>query len=275
MRDLDSIGWDHGFSYSAYGVKLGIRVCDCELLEKLRMRIPFACKTSNVKTVDRLFSVLGVVDKDTKAKRFNLYWDDALFSRKLTTTELLDKFQAFSSIAIAELSREKLFIHSGVVGWKGKAILLPGRSNSGKSTLVAELVKQGAIYYSDEFAVLDKQGYVTAYAKPLSLRDPVTQQQKDISIKSIGGKYGNCKLPVGLVILSEYKKGVNWKPKVLTSGGGLLHLLENTHSAQRSPDRAMLILKQAVMKACVIQSARGEALYVAPKILEKASTYYE
>lgn len=271
MDDLDTIGWDYGFSFSAYGVKIGVRVSDYGLLEKLQLRIPFACRISDIQNVDRLFSVLSVVDQKKKTKLYNLYWNEALFSHKLTMTGLLDKFQAFSSITIAELAKEKLFIHSGVVGWRGKAILLPGISNSGKSTMVAELVKQGATYYSDEFAVLDKQGYVTAYAKPLSLREPVTQQQQDTPIKSIGGKTGICRLPVGLVIISRYKNGALWKPKQLTSGLGLLRLLENTHSAQRTPGRAMQFLKHVVSKACVIQSSRGEAQDVAQKILKEVS----
>ena len=275
MDDLDTIGWDYGFSFSAYGVKIGVRVSDYRLLERLCLRIPYACRISNAQNVDRLFSVLSVADHKKKTKFYNLYWNEALFSHKLTMAELLDKFHAFSSITIAELAKEKLFIHSGVVGWRGKAILLPGISNSGKSTMVAELVKQGATYYSDEFAVIDKHGYVTAYAKPLSLRDPVTQQQKDMPIESIGGKNGICRLPVGLVIVSSYKHGTTWKPKRLKSGMGLLRLLENTHSAQRTPGRAMQFLKHVVSKADVMQSSRGEAKDVAKKILEEVSLGHE
>ena len=57
--------------------------------------------------------------------------------------------------AVARHSHQMLFVHAGVVGWRGLAIVLPGRSRTGKSTLVAELVLRGAVYYSDEFAVLD------------------------------------------------------------------------------------------------------------------------
>ena len=61
---------------------------------------------------------------------------------------------------MAAETRERVFVHAGVVGWKGHAIVIPGRSRSGKTTLVAELVKAGAEYYSDEFAVLDAEGRV-------------------------------------------------------------------------------------------------------------------
>src|SRR5262249_31683129 len=62
--------------------------------------------------------------------------------------------------AVAQRSREMLFVHAGVVGWRGLAIVVPGRSHTGKSTLIAELVRHGATYWSDEFAVLDDAGRV-------------------------------------------------------------------------------------------------------------------
>ena len=55
-------------------------------------------------------------------------------------------FKYFDSIvraSVGEESRDFVFLHAGVVGWKGKAIVLPGDSYKGKSTLVAELVRAG------------------------------------------------------------------------------------------------------------------------------------
>jgi hypothetical protein len=73
---------------------------------------------------------------------------------------------------VAKGAARRTFVHAGVVGWNGRAILVPGRSRSGKTTLVAELVKAGAQYLSDEFAVLDGRGRVHPFAKPLSIRGP-------------------------------------------------------------------------------------------------------
>ena len=76
--------------------------------------------------------------------------------------------------AVAQRSRQMLFVHAGVVGWRGLAIVIPGRSHTGKSTLVAELVRRGAVYYSDEFAVLDDTGRVHPYRRTLVLRERET-----------------------------------------------------------------------------------------------------
>ena len=78
---------------------------------------------------------------------------------------------------VAQRSQQMLFMHAGVVAWRGMAIVFPGRSYTGKSTLVAELVLRGAMYYSDEFAVLDDTGKVHPYRRTPVLRDEKRQTQ--------------------------------------------------------------------------------------------------
>jgi hypothetical protein len=55
-------------------------------------------------------------------------------------------------------------VHAGVVGWNGGAAILPGPSHAGKTTLVAELLRHGAVYFSDEYALIDAEGRVHPYA---------------------------------------------------------------------------------------------------------------
>ena len=67
-------------------------------------------------------------------------------------------------VHVANYAPDRVFVHAGVVAWRGRALVLPGTSFAGKTTLVAELVRAGAIYYSDEYAVLDEQGRVHPYS---------------------------------------------------------------------------------------------------------------
>ncbi|MDA8067374.1 MAG: hypothetical protein M0T77_01995, partial [Actinomycetota bacterium] len=55
---------------------------------------------------------------------------------------------------------ELVFVHAGVVAAGGAAIVLPGHSFAGKSTLVEALVRAGADFYSDEYAMFDADGRV-------------------------------------------------------------------------------------------------------------------
>src|SRR5436305_1371857 len=65
---------------------------------------------------------------------------------------------------------DHVFVHAGVVAVEGVGIVLPGASLSGKSTLVAALVEQGASYYSDEYAAVDRAGSIHPFPRPISLR---------------------------------------------------------------------------------------------------------
>ena len=83
-----------------------------------------------------------------------------------------------------------VFVHAGVVGVEDRAIVLPGRSFAGKTTLVAALVKAGAEYWSDEYAVLDADGLVHPYPKPLSVRINDTRETDEQPVESLGGRAG-------------------------------------------------------------------------------------
>lgn len=168
-----------------------------------------------------------------------------------------------------------MFVHAGVVGWRGQAVLIPGRSFSGKTTLVTELVRAGAVYYSDEYAVLDSSGLVHPYARALGIREDGDSEPKRHSIESLGGSRGVRPLPVGLVAVTEFKAEARWRPHKLTPGQGALALLNNTVSIKNRPEAAFPVLKQTAACAPFIRSKRGEAKETAESILwelEKASS---
>jgi hypothetical protein len=78
--------------------------------------------------------------------------------------------------AIASETSDHLLVHAGCVGGAdgapdgAGAVLLPGRSGTGKSTLTAACVRAGLAYLSDELAALDlDRGLVVPWAKPLGL----------------------------------------------------------------------------------------------------------
>jgi hypothetical protein len=146
--------------------------------------------------------------------------------------------------------------------------VIPGRSFSGKSTLTAELVKAGMTYYSDEYAVLDAQGRVHHYARPLSIRENgYLEKPKKYKVEAFGGRPGSKPLPVGLVVVSKYKPGAKWRPRHLSAGEGALALLANTVSARREPQTTLATLQKVVSRASVVQGQRGEAQQVIDYVL--------
>jgi hypothetical protein len=274
MKKIDRLGWAGGTSFTAYGVRVGVRVNHPALLDTIQRYLPIGWKPSPVSVVERLYSLVhgGAAGAARPGvRRFNLlYGDITRLARTTDLDEMLERFEADLQLYVAEAARRRVFIHAGVVGWRGRAILIPGRSLSGKTTLVAELVRLGATYYSDEYAVMDRSGRVHPFAKPLQVReDASSARQKKYEVEEFGGRAGDRPLPVGLVVSSPYRKGARWRPRRLSAGQGMLELLANTVSARRDPGAALHALQQAAATATALKGVRGEAAEVARAILKR------
>jgi hypothetical protein len=214
--------------------------------------------------------VIGGEGARTNVRRFHLvYGNDARIARSLDLEYVLRSFESDLQFYIAESATRRVFVHAGVVGLRGQAVLIPGRSFSGKTTLVTELVRAGAVYYSDEYAVLDSDGLVHPYARALAIREDGHTESQRHSVESLGGARGRRPLPVGLVIVTEYKPGARWRPRQLTPGQGALALLNNALSIKSRPETAFPVLNHAATRAPFLKSARGEAKDVANFILSE------
>ena len=150
-------------------------------------------------------------------------------------------------------------MHAGVVAWRGRALILPGASFAGKTTLVAELVRAGAMYYSDEYAVLDAEGRVHPYARELAMRRDGSEAQSPLSVAALGGVSGSVPLPVSHVAFAEYAKGAAWKPLPVSPGMAALEMLRHAVPVQRTPERVMATLARMLEGANAVRSQRGEA----------------
>lgn len=250
----------------SYGVRVGVRVDEASALGRVLERLPPEWKRSRVETVERLFSlVAGGAGKRSGVRRLSLlYGDFTRLARAREFEDVLDAFESAVQLYVAEMSPRRVFVHAGVVGWRGRAIVLPGASWSGKTTLVAELLRAGAEYYSDEYAVLDDEGRVHPYARPLAVRGEASEgagaaRKERHAAEELGARKGSRPLPVGLVALVRYEAGARWRPRRLTAGQGALALLSHTVSARRDPARALAAAERAAARSLVLKAKRGEA----------------
>lgn len=200
--------------------------------------------------------------------RDSIYDETTLIGTRMKRETLLDMMGNQVRLKVAEYARDHVFVHAGVVGWKGKAIMIPGRSFSGKTTLTAELVRRGALYYSDEYAIIDSRGLITPFPKTLSVRGPAdSMEQVEHPVEMFGGKAGRKKIPVGLVVMTSFAKNGLWKPKILSNGSGLMEIIENTIPIRNDPKFTLQVLARVVETALVIKTRRGEATAAADRIL--------
>jgi hypothetical protein len=243
---------------TSFGVSFNLSASHPDLLQDARAFLPLGCDLSASASPDLRYSLQGpasVAGGTPYLLRRN--------GRKLFTSvhrqELLEHFHSVVSLDVAERSSNRSFVHAGVVGWSNFAILMPGRSFAGKSTLVAALLRAGATYFSDEFAVIDHKGRVHPYPRPLQIREAGSHHQTSHPVEEFGARAASKPLTVKLILVTRFNPEARWRPRPLSPGIGLLKLLDNTVSARRSPAAALHNLKNVVSQAETVRSPRGEA----------------
>ena len=156
------------------------------------------------------------------------------------------------------------------VAVEGRALLIPGATFTGKTTLVHALVQAGATYYSDEYAVLDDAGAVHPYPRPLSIRSGDGNSSRERRAGPAGRIASSDERALAAaVVITRYRAGVVWRPRRLTSGQGLLALLANTVPAQARPEESLRALGRAIAGATTLEGDRGDAGPVATALLDE------
>ncbi len=200
--------------------------------------------------------------------RMRFQRDDPLRSSgPVTVGSKIDELVDDLHLSIALHSEQLVFIHAGVVAWHGACILIPGRSRTGKSTLVEALVRHGAAYCSDEYACVRPDGLVAPYPRRIHLRTPRGRRTVDAS--TIGSICTDAISPE-LVVFTSYSSTAEFVPLPVTPAFAALKLFDNTVVAQVRPDRATKAAAHIARHARAVQTERPDADSVAIQILELA-----
>lgn len=250
-------------AFEAFGVCMEVTVEPEKELHRVRALLPPGWKPSDSSRARKRFAV-----RPDDAGTYSLLRDEATFADYLHLELVFALLEAQVRAYVALHAPDRIFVHAGVVGHHGRAIVIPGMSFSGKTTLVAALVAAGATYLSDEFAPLDAAGLVHPYPKPLSVRDEHLIQ-RDHDVAGMGGVVGDEPLPIGLVVATSYTPGARWNPRRLSPGEGVLALLSHTVAAQTRPAEAMPFLRRSVEGAIILESPRDSADAIAGLLLSE------
>jgi hypothetical protein len=157
---------------------------------------------------------------------------------------------------VAEHARGLMFVHAGCVAHEGRAIVVPGRT---MSSLTAALVRAGATYFSDEYAVLDGSGHVRAYPRQLWIRPYDGSSPRRVAVGQYGGAAGRGRPLVGLIAALRYDQRAGWSTRPWTQGEALLGLIDNTVAARSRPRGMLTALERATQGAVAITGTRGDA----------------
>ena len=256
--------FDNGLiKFQFYGVKIGIRAGRKTHLEKTLERLerifPNGLQPISEMEIEYLFRI-----KTRRGGKFDLYRNEEKLIENSVEEFFYDFLESRIRVTIGEFAVGRVFLHAGVIGWQGKAIIIPGRSFAGKTTLVAALLKKGAQYYSDEYAVLDADGCVEPFPKWLSMRGIIDDYtQLDCPVESLGGIVGTKAIPVGLVVLAEYQKKKKmpkkWQPKRMSRGQGIMEIIPHTMPITNKPKETLNVLNNLASRAIIVKTVRGEA----------------
>jgi hypothetical protein len=255
-------GGAQALTFETLGVPVQIVVPGAEELERVRLLLPPGSELAMPTDLKATFTL----SKDDSA--YELSKDGDRLRAEIKLDVALEILERELRRLIALEAPDHIFVHSGVVAHNGAGLLIPGSSHSGKTSLVAALVRAGADYYSDEFAPLDAAGLVHPFAKPLSIRNE-QYMQVDHHVGALGGVAGDEPVSVGAVVVTSYESGASWRPRRLSTGEAVLALLAHTVPAQTRPTEALRTISRSLEGATVIEGTRGEADSVAPLLLSE------
>jgi hypothetical protein len=171
-----------------------------------------------------------------------------------------------------ERTKEFLLIHAGsVVTPRGEGVLLPAAAGSGKTTLVAGLIRSGFGFLSDEIGVIDHRGDVLRpYPRALNFKNgaaaifPDLAVDKNRSLFPSGVGYLRAEeirpdvmaspSAVRFVIAPRYEEGATTRVTALSPGETVKELWANALNRDTYGARALPIL------ANVARGAKGYRL---------------
>jgi hypothetical protein len=186
------------------------------------------------------------------ADQFQLFVDDFIVSSAVQVNILVpDLIRALDDAVIQRLTSLHA-VHAGAVLWGGRVLMLPGITHAGKSSLVAELLRRGATYFSDEYALIDSEGHVHPYPRPLLLRNGSPEQSPCLAAE-LNARTGDTPMPVGWILSLEYLPEGTWSVAAVCQSEALLILLRNTpHILSESPNMIALFQRAVASSICYV-----------------------
>ena len=199
--------------------------------------------------------------------RFEVFLDNVrVCSAETTHDAALGAVKALDDALVRKL-RKLRAVHAGAVMLHGRALLIPGSSHAGKSSLVAELLRRGAAHLSDEYALVDEEGRVHSYPRPLLLRNG-SPRQTLVLPSDLGARFQTEPAEVGWILAVDYDPEASWNVKPVSQGEAVMLLLRNTpHEMEQSPEMIELFTRCASAADCYA-GTRGDVVEAAERILK-------
>lgn len=249
----------------AFGVGVRLSAADRGLLQEMISWLPPQWHEGGDGVHPASFSLT-----QTAADAYELDLNGSLL-KGLSRASAIDEYErALRNHIAAAAPAEHVFIHAGVVAHAGRAIVIPGPSFSGKTTLVSALVEAGASYLSDEYAVIGRDGLVHPYPKPISKRVDRRGTPKQHHLpQSLGAVVADRPTPLGMVACTQYRRGAEWDPEEITPAQAALELLQHSRAPQDRARDTLASLAAAATGTVALRGPRGDAAATAVALITR------
>jgi hypothetical protein len=252
-----------GFGIHAFDSTLRVQCSSSELLDLLNRYV--------FPPLHRCTSIPDQPDIDLALEEspngIDILLDGKRASTEVSPTDaLLSAVKALDEAVVHNLKRHQA-VHAGAVLIQGRALLIPGLTHAGKSSLVAELLRSGAGCFSDEYALIANDGLVHPYPRPLLLRNG-SPRQALVLPEELGSIYALHPAPVGWIVAVNYEPEGEFVIHSLPQSEAVMLLLRNTpHEMSQSPGLVDCFVRAAANAICY-QGSRGDAKSAAAHILD-------
>lgn len=258
---FDRLPWAVQIRGSAWGAPLAIRLADASILSLVERVLPSGWGAAGGTDVARSYSIVRAqVASSDGALGWALFRGHVAIARSSAVDDVLNALEIDLQTAVAEHCRGWTFLHAAMVGVGSRAIVLPGASGAGKSTLTAALLREGARYGSDEYAVLDDTGRVYPFPRRLA---------PGFEFVTLG-----VPLPIGLVVAAHYEPSADPGFRPLSAGAAALELIRHCPSAAHAGAQALARSSAAARVAPAYRWARPEADVAAVELLRFAESHW-
>jgi hypothetical protein len=168
-------------------------------------------------------------------------------------------------------------VHAAAAAIDGRAVLLPARMESGKTTLVAGLVQRGFGYLTDEAAVIDPVTLrVSPFPKPLTIDEgswsvlpelrpersadvePLVSRQWHVDPRSIRSDALAADSEVVCIVSPQYVAGATTALRAMSKADALVLLCESTFYLDRHRRTGFDALGELVRRTPTFQLVIGD-----------------
>jgi hypothetical protein len=250
----------HVVAFEVYGTHVSVSVPRPELVPRVLELFPADATPCDPGPGDRQF-VLEIGEDG----RYAVVLDGSVLNPPQPLEGALGGLRRQLFFHSVDHARDRLVVSAGVVAHGGRAIVLPGPTRIGKTTLVVALIRAGAVYYADDWALLDREGLVHPFPTLLYIRN-----EEKRSVESLGGVRGDRPIPVALIASITFRQGAGWDPQPRSQADGMLMLLRSAYGMDE-PRLAMEAARRAAAEAFVLEGERGDASEAASALLEIVS----